>query len=94
MDEIGVPQVGRLAPAFPNPFNDATTLTFSLERTQQVSLVIYDALGREVARPVSGLWSSGEHRVVWKADQLPAGTYFSRLMIDGQIYTGTLVRTH
>ena len=93
VDGIGMPQVGRLSPAYPNPFNDATTLTFSLERTQQVSLAIFDALGREVARPVSGLWSAGEHRVVWEANHLPAGTYFSRLMIDGQIATGTLVLT-
>ena len=75
------------------PFNDATTLTFSLERTHQVSLAIFDALGREVARPVSGLLSAGEHRVVWEANHLPAGTYFSRLTIDGQIATGTLVLT-
>ncbi len=93
-DGFDVPQVVGLLPAYPNPFNDSTTLTFALERAQQVSLTIYDALGREVARPVSGLWSAGEHRVVWEADQLPAGTYFSRLMIDGQIATGKLVRMH
>ena len=89
-----MPRVVGLLPAYPNPFNDSTTLTFALERAQQVSLAIYDALGREVARPVSGLWPAGEHRVVWEADQLPAGTYFSRLMIDGQIASGTLVHMH
>ncbi len=94
VDEIGVPQVGILFPAYPNPFNDATTLTFSLERAQHVSLAIYDALGREVSRPVSGLWSAGEHHVVWEADRLPAGTYFSRLTIDGHMVTETLVLTH
>jgi hypothetical protein len=93
-DGVGVPQIVGLLPAYPNPFNDSTTLTFALERAQQVSLVIYDALGREVARPVSGLWSAGEHRVVWKADLLPVGTYFSRLMIDGQIASRTLVHMH
>ncbi|MCY3629191.1 MAG: T9SS type A sorting domain-containing protein [Bacteroidota bacterium] len=94
VDEIGVPQVVSLSPAYPNPFNESTTLTFVLERAQQVSLVIYDALGREVAHPVSGLRSAGEHRVVWEAGQLPMGAYFSRLMVDGQIAaTGTLVRT-
>ncbi|MCY4158541.1 MAG: T9SS type A sorting domain-containing protein [Bacteroidetes bacterium] len=91
IEEIGLPQIVELSPAYPNPFNDSTTLTFMLERTQEVSLVIYDALGREVARPASGLWQAGEHRVVWEADQLPPGTYFSRLRANDQIATGTLV---
>ncbi len=93
-DGVDLSQVVGLFPAYPNPFNNSTTLTFALDRAHQVSLTIYDALGREVARPVSGLRAAGEHRVVWEADQLPAGTYFSRLIIDGQISTGTLVRTH
>ncbi len=92
LDEIGVPQIVSLSSAYPNPFNDSTTLTFMLEQAQHVSLRIYDALGREVARPVSGLWSAGEHHVVWNPERLPAGTYFSRLMTDGHIATGTLVR--
>ncbi len=94
VEEIGVPQIVSLSPAYPNPFTHSTTLTYVLEQAQQVSLIIYDALGREVAHPVSGLRSAGEHRVVWEADRLPAGTYFSRLIIDGQIATGTLVRTN
>ncbi len=88
-----LPQVTGLLPAYPNPFNSSTTLTFVLEQAQQVSLAIYDALGREVARPVSGLRSAGEHHIVWDASPLPAGTYFSRWIIDGQVSTGTLVRT-
>ncbi len=91
-EEIGIPQVVSRSSVYPNPFNDSTTLTFVLERAQHVSLMIYDALGREVARPVSGLWSAGEHHVVWNPERLPAGTYFSRLMTDGQVNTGTLVR--
>ncbi len=86
--------VAELLPAYPNPFNRASTLTFVLEQAQQVSLAIYDALGREVARPVFGLRSAGKHHVVWDAGPLPAGTYFSRWIIDGRMSTGTLVRTH
>ena len=92
VEEMGVPQVVSLLPAYPNPFNDYTTLTFTLEQTQHVNLAIFDALGRQVAEPVSGLRSAGEHRVVWEPDHLPAGTYVSRLMIDGSITMGTLVR--
>jgi len=91
VEEIDLPQMVSLPSAYPNPFHGSTTLTFTLEQTQQVSLIIYDALGREVSRPVSGLWQAGEHRVVWKADQLPAGTYFSRLTVNDHIETGTLV---
>ena len=86
-----LPGIPTLAPAYPNPFTDATTLTFSLELAQRVSLVIYDALGREVARPVAGIWPAGEHRVVWEAGQWTAGVYYARLTAGGRVATGSLV---
>jgi len=92
VEDTGIPQDVSLSPAYPNPFIDYTMLTFTLEQSQHVTLAIFDALGREVAQPVSEFRSAGEHRVEWEPGHLPAGTYFSRLMIDGYITTGTLVR--
>jgi len=92
VEESGIPQGIGLSPAYPNPFYDYTTLTFTLDQPQQVTLSIFDAIGREVALPVSGWQSAGEHRIVWEADHLPAGTYFSKLIIGDHIATGTLVR--
>lgn len=80
-----------LAPAYPNPFTRSTTLSFTLEKAGPISLVIYDALGREVSRLVSGSLNAGRHHVVWNAEGLSTGTYFSRLMGPSRIVTGKLV---
>ncbi|MCY4233709.1 MAG: T9SS type A sorting domain-containing protein [Bacteroidetes bacterium] len=93
LDQIGFPEQVDLFSNYPNPFNRTTTLSFTLDQNQQVSLVIYDALGREIDTPISGFTMAGKHTVVWEASHLPAGTYFSRLVTDNQVYTQTLVRT-
>ncbi len=68
-----------LKPAYPNPFNPATTISFTLPSTQLVSLKIYDLLGREAATLFSGKLEGGEHTMRWQADGMPAGIYFCRL---------------
>jgi len=90
-EAVRLPAQASLLPAYPNPFTEAATLTFTLESAQSVSLLIYDVLGREVARPVAGSRPAGEHRVVWKADRLPLGVYYARLRAGGQVATVSLV---
>lgn len=64
---------------YPNPFNPATSITFELNNTEQVSLKVYNALGQEVATLVDGLRSSGQHQVSFNADDMSSGIYFYRL---------------
>lgn len=51
---------------YPNPFNGATTISFSLPHSGSVSLHIYDSLGREVRRMSLGAFSAGRGRFVWE----------------------------
>ena len=64
--------------AFPNPATDAATLRFAVTESGPATLVIYDALGREVARPVDGA-VSGLVEATFDASGLPAGLYVARL---------------
>jgi hypothetical protein len=64
---------------YPNPFNSATTIEFSLPEAGEVLLVIYDILGREVARPVSGYHEAGRHNVTVDMDAAGSGVYFYKL---------------
>jgi hypothetical protein len=69
-----------LHPAFPNPFNSSTTITFSVGQVSKpVSLAIYDLQGRHVAELVNDRLQAGEHKVVWEASAFPAGIYICRL---------------
>jgi photosystem II stability/assembly factor-like uncharacterized protein len=67
---------------YPNPFNSATTIEFALPEAGEVSLVVYDILGREVARPVSGYREAGWHSVTVDMDAAGSGVYFYRLTTD------------
>jgi hypothetical protein len=80
--EVGV--VARAAEAltaFPNPATDAATLRFAVAEQTAATLAIYDALGREVARPVAGT-VEGVVEAQFDASGLPAGLYVARLTTD------------
>ena len=76
---------------YPNPFNPSTTISFSTVRPGQVTLKVYDVLGREVATLVHGLLDGGYHTVRWEAD-VAAGVYFYRLSVAPSA-RGDLVRS-
>jgi hypothetical protein len=69
-----------LHPSYPNPFNPSTTMKFDLPENSNVSLVVYDVLGRKVAELVNGFREAGYHNVQWSTDngQLSSGVYFAR----------------
>ena len=64
---------------FPNPFNPETVIPFVLPARADVSLRIYDVLGREVAVLASGIHESGYHTVTWNAANCSSGLYFCKL---------------
>ncbi len=75
-----VPAGFELYQNYPNPFNPSTTIRWSLERPARLTLVVYDVLGREVARPVDGeIASEGEDEVDIDAGGLASGIYYYRL---------------
>ena len=76
---------------YPNPFNPQTTLQFNLENSSNVSLVVYNTSGREVARLVDGYLNWGQHQVIFNADNLPTGVYFARLTADNFVKTQKLL---
>jgi hypothetical protein len=64
---------------YPNPFNPTTAISYQLSAVSNVSLKIFDILGREVAVLVNGVKNAGSHTVTWDAAGLPTGVYFYRL---------------
>jgi hypothetical protein len=68
----------------PNPSQGATELSFALAREGEATLTVYDAGGRRVAVPASGVFTAGAHRAVWDGRsfdgvRVPAGVYFAEL---------------
>ena len=78
-DEPQLPSQTRLLGCYPNPFNLTANLKYELNKAAEVSIDIYDILGRRVARLEPGLQQAGQHSFAWNACHLPSGVYFARL---------------
>jgi hypothetical protein len=76
---------------FPNPYNPATTITYSLPIKAQVELVIYNALGESITRLVNEEKEAGKYSVKFDATNLPSGIYFYKLQAGSFVETKKMV---
>jgi hypothetical protein len=90
-DEEGIPVKFSLTQNFPNPFNPQTVISYSLDKTADVRLEVFDLLGRKVQTLVNGEMDAGNHDVIWKGTDQGAGVYFYRLSADGRSETRKMV---
>ncbi len=86
------PTAFALRAPFPNPFREATTLTFDLPTAADVRLEVFDALGRRVATLAEGPRPAGTHEVAFAPARLVPGLYLVRLTAGTQTATRRLVR--
>jgi len=77
-----VPRRSVLYPNFPNPFNSATKIRYSLPATSKVMLKVYNLLGKEIATLVDEIKPAGEHAVLFPANRITSGIYFYQLVTD------------
>jgi hypothetical protein len=77
--------------AWPNPFNPAVSLSIALGKAGRLRLTIHDIQGREVARPAEGLFESGHHDIIWRAEGLASGVYLACLESEGVTDTWKLI---
>ena len=76
---------------YPNPFNPSTSIAFDLPRPSQISLRIYDCLGREVAKVAEGYRSAGSYEEHYSAKGLSSGVYFCRLVANKNVLTKVML---
>lgn len=68
---------------YPNPFNNTTTISFTLDRDMPVKLTVYNQLGQQAAVLIDDFQSAGVHSAVWNAEGFSSGIYFVQLEGDG-----------
>jgi hypothetical protein len=77
---------------YPNPFNPSTTIEFQLAMKCNVSLIIYDLHGREVATLVNNeTMAAGSYTKLWNASSMASGVYIYQLLTDSFIESRKLI---
>jgi hypothetical protein len=84
MEPVGVndeytPLTYSLSQNYPNPFNPETKIVYSLKNDGNVSLKIYDILGREIVTLVNQYQNAGTYNVSFNAASLSSGMYFYKI---------------
>jgi hypothetical protein len=74
-----IPLIFSLHNAYPNPFNSKCRIGYSLPVESRVSIEVFDALGRKVAKLLDKDMATGEHLVIFNAADLSSGTYFYKM---------------
>ena len=82
-----LPKQFKLYPVYPNPFNPVAAIEFDLPRAADVRLTIVNLNGELVTELINRYYKAGKVLSIWNAANFPSGIYFSRLSINGKIYT-------
>jgi len=95
--ESALPNRVELRQNYPNPFNPETAISFTLPEKSEVSLDIYNVLGRRVIRLIENpSLPAGTHKIVWDGrDQngrsLASGVYFYRLSVGNESHSRKMI---
>ncbi|MDP8240617.1 MAG: T9SS type A sorting domain-containing protein [Candidatus Hatepunaea meridiana] len=76
---------------YPNPFNSTTKLTYTIPQPANVTLRLFDVLGREVTTLVNEQHKAGRYTAVISGEQLTTGVYIARLEANGVVSLKKLV---
>lgn len=76
-----------LFPAYPNPFNPSTTLSFEIKETARVTITIFNFLGKKTRLLTDRLYTPGRHHVTWNGldefgNRIASGVYLARIQTD------------
>lgn len=68
-----------LSQNYPNPFNPSTIINYSLPVQSNVSIKVFDVLGKEIGNLMNEMQTAGIHSVEFNAVNLPSGVYYYRI---------------
>ncbi|MDP3581044.1 MAG: CHRD domain-containing protein [Ignavibacteria bacterium] len=95
-DSQELPSSFELSQNYPNPFNPETTIRYKIQAASNVSLKVYDVLGREVATLVNEYKQAGNYKVKFNVEtrhgaSLQSGIYFYRIHANGYSETKKMI---
>jgi M6 family metalloprotease-like protein len=88
---LNIPIKYALHQNYPNPFNPTTIIKYDLPNTSDVSLIIYDILGRKVKELVNTKQQTGRYEIKFNASNLASGIYIYQLIADNYISSKKMI---
>jgi N-acetyl-anhydromuramyl-L-alanine amidase AmpD len=78
---------------YPNPFTNATTITYSLTQNSTVSIQLLDVLGKQIQLYSNNNQNIGKHQIAINANELglSKGMYFLKLMVNEEVTTTKVI---
>ena len=80
-----------LSQNYPNPFNPSTEINYTLTKSGNVTLKVYNLLGSEIATLVNGFMEAGKHSVKFDANDITSGIYFYTIKADNFTSTRKMI---
>ncbi len=78
--------------SYPNPFENETKIEFVLDKTEPVSIMIFDITGAVIEKVENKLFQKGLQQYRWDATGLPSGYYFYQIKTSGNNVTGKVCK--
>ncbi len=81
INQIGseIPEKYNLYQNYPNPFNPVTVIKFDVIKSNNVKVIIYDMLGKEIEVLLNNILQPGSYNVNFNGDKLSSGIYYYKI---------------
>jgi len=87
VNDYMMPEHFRVGAAYPNPFNPTASFEVDLHDNLDVSVMVYNVLGQQVAEIANGPMEAGRYTMTWDASSLSSGVYFINVSTGSDIST-------
>ncbi|MFK8008245.1 MAG: T9SS type A sorting domain-containing protein, partial [Saprospiraceae bacterium] len=78
--------------AFPNPFDQVFTLSFSILKKENVRIHLFDVMGKTIRTISNKRFTEGKHNVLVETHSLPSGVYFARVEVGNGVKSLRVVK--
>lgn len=86
-----IPESFTLSQNYPNPFNPITNIEFSIPKSEDVKITVYDSQGKELVTLLNQRLTAGSHKVDFDGAKFSSGVYFYKLETESFIQTKSMV---
>ena len=73
--------------AYPNPFNPVTNIDYYMSESNNITISVFDIMGRQVELLDNGFKDSGYHSIVWDASHQASGVYYIQIVSNAEVQT-------